>query len=58
MFAIVKFVKNEKGKEMPVIILDTQEEVLEFETYEEAEKLRDFLETNSDSGHRYEVKKI
>lgn len=58
MFVIVKFVKNEKGKEMPVIILDTHEEVLEFETYEEADKLRDLMESNSDSGHRYEVKKI
>ena len=43
---------------MPVIIIDTHNEVLEFETYEEADKLRDLMEANSDSGHRYEVKKI
>jgi len=58
MFVIVKFVKNHKGVEMPVIIIDTHNEVLEFETYEEADKLRDLMEANSDSGHRYEVKKI
>ena len=43
---------------MPVIIIDTHNEVLEFETYEEAEKLRNLMETNSDSGYKYEVKKI
>lgn len=58
MFVIVKFVKNRRGVEMPVIIIDTHNEVLEFETYEEADKLRDLMEANSDSGHRYEVKKI
>lgn len=58
MFVIVKFIKNSKGVEMPVIIIDTHNEVLEFETYEEAEKLRDLMEANSDSGYKYEVKKI
>ena len=58
MFVIVKFIKNNRGVEMPVIIIDTHNEVLEFETYEEAEKLRDLMETNSDSGYKYEVKKI
>jgi hypothetical protein len=43
---------------MPVIIIDTHNEVLEFETFEEAEKMRDLMEANSDSGYRYEVKKI
>jgi len=58
MFVIVKFIKNNKGVEMPVIIIDTHNEVLEFETYDEAEKLRNLMETNSDSGYKYEVKKI
>ena len=58
MFVIVKFIKNNRGVEMPVIIIDSHNEVLEFETYEEAEKLRDLMETNSDSGYKYEVKKI
>lgn len=58
MYVIVKFIKNNKGVEMPVIIIDTHNEVLEFYTYEEAEKMRDIMEKNSDSGYRYEVKKI
>ena len=58
MFVIVKFIKNNKGVEMPVIIIDTHNEVLEFESFEEAEKMRDIMEKNSDSGYRYEVKKI
>jgi archaellum biogenesis ATPase FlaH len=58
MYVIVKFIKNNKGVEMPVIIIDTHNEVLEFDTYEEAEKMRDIMEKNSDSGYRYEVKKI
>ena len=58
MFVIVKFIKNSRGVEMPVIIIDTHNEVLEFETYDEAEKLRNLMEANSDSGYKYEVKKI
>ena len=58
MFVIVKFIKNNKGVEMPVIIIDTHNEVLEFNSYEEADKMRDIMEKNSDSGYKYEVKKI
>jgi archaellum biogenesis ATPase FlaH len=58
MFVIVKFIKNNRGVEMPVIIIDTHNEVLEFDSFEEAEKMRDIMEKNSDSGHRYVVKKI
>jgi hypothetical protein len=58
MFVIVKIIKNDRGIEIPIIIIDTQDEVLEFETYEEAEKMRDIMEKNSDSGYKYKVKKI
>lgn len=58
MYVIVKYVKNNKGVELPVIIIDTMSEVLEFDTYEEAEKIRDLMSNNSDSGHRYVVKKL
>jgi archaellum biogenesis ATPase FlaH len=58
MFVILKFIKNNKGVEMPVIIIDTHNEVLEFDTFEEADKMRDIMEKNSDSGYKYEVKKI
>lgn len=44
--------------EVTVIIFDTQNEIMEFETYEEAEKMRKVFQVNSDSQHVYEVKKI
>ena len=58
MFVIVKIIKNNRGVEMPVIIIDTHNEVLEFDTFEEADKMRDIMEKNSDSGYKYEVRKI
>jgi hypothetical protein len=59
MFVIVKNVKKKKtGVIIPVILLNTQHEVWEFDTIEEAEKMSDLFETNSDSGHSYVVKKI
>ena len=45
MYIIVKHVKTDHNTTLPVVLVDTQCEVLEFET-------------NSDSGHKYEVKKI
>jgi hypothetical protein len=47
-----------KQTELPVIILDAQGEVLEIETLEEAEEMRARFEINSDSGHKYKIKKI
>lgn len=58
MYIIVKFIKNNNGVEMPVLMIDTHSEVWEFNSIEEAEKIRDILEKNSDSGYRYEVKRI
>ena len=58
MWVIIKYIKNNRGKELPVVILDTHEEVLEFESQEEAEKQKNLFLVNSDSGHRYEIKKI
>jgi hypothetical protein len=49
---------NDNKKRVPVIILNSDSEILEFETLESAEKMRDIFELNSDSGHTYEVKKI
>ena len=59
MYVIIKNVKNKKtGKCLPVIILNTDSEVWEFATVNEAEKMKDIFQTNSDSGHEYYVKKI
>ena len=58
MWVIVKLIENDNGIKMPVIILDGLHEVMEFETYEEAEKMRNIFSENSDSGYEYIVKKI
>lgn len=43
---------------LPVILLNSQEEIMEFDSYESAEDVRVLFEKNSDSGHKYIVKKI
>ena len=58
MYIIVKHIKTDHNTTLPVVIVDTQCEVLEFETIEEAENIKNLFETNSDSGYKYEVKKI
>ena len=58
MFVILKHIKNLQGVEMPVIILNIHDEILEFDTYEEAEITKELFVKNSDSGHRYSVKKL
>ena len=59
MYVIVKHIKmNDNKKRVPVIILNSHNEILEFETLESAERMREIFELNSDSGHVYEVKKI
>lgn len=59
MYVIVKHVRmNDNKKRIPVIILDGNNEIWEFETKDEAEVMREIFELNSDSGHKYEVKKI
>lgn len=58
MWVILKYVKNNKGVVLPVIILDSNGEVLEFDNETEAVKMSGLFELNSDSGHKYEIKKI
>jgi hypothetical protein len=43
---------------MPVILLNIHDEILEFNTYEEAEITKELFEKNSDSGHKYIVKQL
>jgi len=58
-YIIIKMVKDtNREKELPVIILDVENEVLEFETEKDAEIVRLRFEINSDSGHKYKIKKI
>ena len=58
MYVIIKHIKTENKKRVPVILLDSQGEIWEFDTEKEAEKMREIFELNSDSGHKYEVKEI
>jgi hypothetical protein len=59
MYVIVKHIKmNDNKKRLPVIILNSHNEIWEFETEKEAEDMKDIFQTNSDSGHIYEVKVI
>lgn len=58
MYVIIKHIKTENKKRVPVILLDGQGEIWEFDTLDNAEKMRNIFELNSDSGHTYEVKKI
>ena len=58
MYVIIKHVEKKGGITIPVIVLGVENEILEFETQMEAEKMKDIFQKNSDSGHVYEVKKI
>lgn len=58
MWVIVKMVENSNKVKMPVILLDGHSEVLEYETQEEAEKVKNLFQENSDSGYEYLIKKI
>jgi hypothetical protein len=59
MYVIVKHIKNKKtGKRLPVILIDSQAEILEFELQKEADNLCEILNTNTDSGHFYSVKEV
>ena len=58
MFVIIKHVKNKSGIKVPVILINGHSEILEFDTLEEAESIRSLFKQNSDSGYKYEFKKI
>jgi len=58
MYVIVKQIKTETKKRLPVILLNSESEIWEFNSIEDAEEMKEIFQTNSDSGHIYEVKKI
>ena len=58
MYIIIKHVKTHNNRKLPVILLDTQGEVWEFESKDGAQEMVDIFNTNSDSGHKYEVKQV
>jgi hypothetical protein len=58
MYVIVKHVKTQVNRKLPVIMLDTQGEVWEFDSKDNAQEMVNILNANTDSGHKYEVKKV
>jgi hypothetical protein len=58
MYCIIKLMKNVNGIELPVVLLDNNNEVWEFENVDFAIKMSEILTKNSDSGYRYYVKKV
>jgi hypothetical protein len=58
-YVIVKMVRTSDGSShLPVILLDGNSEVMEFENETEAEEMRRRFQVNSDSGYAYHIKKI
>jgi hypothetical protein len=58
-YVIVKMVRTSDGSShLPVILLDGNSEVMEFENETEAEEMRRRFQVNSDSGYAYNIKKI
>ena len=57
MWVIVKMMKHHTGVELPVILVDSYSEIMIFDTEGEALKMKQIFEANSDSGHKYIVKK-
>lgn len=56
-YIIIKHINGERSR-LPVVLLDTLAEVMEFETEIDAKEMCDLFQMNTDSGHIYEVKKI
>ena len=58
MYVIIKHVKTKDERVLPVIMLDTQGEVWEFDNRDKAQEMVNIFNANTDSGHKYEVKKV
>lgn len=59
MWVIIKKIKQENGPELPVIVLDSQDEIWEFKSEKEADAMAEIFNKNSHSGrNHYETKKV
>ena len=58
MYVIVKHVRTPDKRTLPVIMLDTQGEVWEFDNKDKAQEMVNIFNTNTDSGHKSEVKQV
>ncbi len=50
-------ITHHTGVQLPVILVDSHSEIMSFETEDEALMMKILFEVNSDSGHKYIVKK-
>ena len=57
-YVIVKILQTSKGKPQHVLLVDTNNEILEFNNKSEAERLANIFETNSEQGFIYYVREI
>jgi len=57
-YVIVKQYINSKGVTIPTILINNISEIMEFDDEDKATKLAMLFEANSDSGWKYNVKKI
>jgi hypothetical protein len=57
-FIIIKNIQTIHNTQVPVVILDDLGEVMEFQSKEEAEKIKEIFQRNSDSGHTYVIREI
>lgn len=57
-YLIIKEIKSLNGTVLPVVLLDSHADVMEFEDQDSAESMANVLNVNSDSGHIYKVKKV
>ena len=58
IFVIIKNVSLPNNRILPVIMLDTQGEVWEFDNKDNAQEMVNIFNTNTESGHKYEVKRV
>jgi hypothetical protein len=58
IFVIIKNVSLPNNRILPVIMLNEQGEVWEFDDKDKVQEMVNILNTNADSGHKYEIKKI
>jgi hypothetical protein len=57
-YIIIKKVENSRGVTVPIVMLNGLSEVMEFDNYEEANKMAQLFEVNSDSGWKYTIRRI
>lgn len=57
-YIIVKVLTNKKGKPQHVFLVDSNNEILEFKSEDEAKHIAEIFETNSEEGWAYYVRKI